>query len=79
MSFIISQLVTQRGHLPPQTQLAINDPIMDLLVRVMKGVLCRVQGRRVQLISISISVLAMTLGANTQEDLAPLSNWIRRR
>lgn len=67
-NLIVRELITQRWHFSPQTQLAIGNPVIELLIRVMPGVFGGIQRRRVQIICITFPICAVTLRTDPDID-----------
>jgi hypothetical protein len=60
MDLPVIKLVTQSSHLSPNAKLPIDDPIVNLLIGVLGGMLAAIQCRRSQLIGVTLPVLAVT-------------------
>ncbi|MEE8120395.1 MAG: hypothetical protein V3T55_02630 [Anaerolineales bacterium] len=59
------------GRPPPsESQLAIDNPFVNLLIRVVRGVLAAVQGGSTQFVGIPYAAHAVTTGASLPEDRA---------
>lgn len=67
-NLVMRELVTQRWHYSPQSQFAVGNPIVNLLIRVMPGMFGRVQRGCSQFIGIALAICAMTLSTDLEID-----------
>lgn len=64
--------IAEARHLPSESQLAIDNPFVNLLIRVVRGVLAAVQGGSTQFVAIPYAAHAVTTGASLLEDRATI-------
>ncbi len=68
----IIESIAEARHLPSESQLAIYNPFVNLLIRVVRGVLAAVQGGSTQFVAIPYAAHAVTTGASLLEDRATI-------
>lgn len=70
----IIESIAEARHLPSESQLAVHDPIVNLLIGVLRYVFACIQGGHAEFIGVALSPCAVTAQTNSNVDLMPVFN-----